>query len=68
MQITTAAVISYDVFILCNFVIPPVMESDLALHVKTFSDMFQGLTVEKCKQVAPRICYMKHDEGAIFRV
>ena len=28
------------------------MESDLAQHIKTLSDMFYGLTIEKCKQVA----------------
>ena len=28
------------------------MESDLAQHMKTLSDMFYGLTIEKCKEVA----------------
>ena len=28
------------------------MESDLAQHIKTLSDMFYGLTIKKCKQVA----------------
>ena len=45
-------VTSYDAVLLSNFVIPPAMESDLAQHIKTLSDLFCGLTIEKCKQVA----------------
>ena len=41
-----------DAVLLSNFVIPPAMESDLAQHIETLSDMFYGLTIEKCKQVA----------------
>ena len=52
MQIITTTVIGHDAVLLSNFVIPPAMESDLAQHIKTLSDMFHGLTIEKCKQVA----------------
>ena len=45
-------VTGYDAVLLSNFVIPPAMESDLAQHIKTLSDMFYCLTIEKCKQVA----------------
>ena len=45
-------VTGYDAVLLSNFVIPPAMESDLAQHIQTLSDMFYGLTIEKCKQVA----------------
>ena len=45
-------VTGYDAVLLSNFVIPPTMERDLAQHIKTLSDMFYGLTIEKRKQVA----------------
>ena len=45
-------VTSYDAVLLSNFVIPPAMESDLVQHIKTLSDLFCCLTIEKCKQVA----------------
>ena len=45
-------VTGYVAVLLSNFVIPPAMESDLVQHIKTLSDMFYGLTTEKCKQLA----------------
>ena len=45
-------VISYDAVLLSNFVIPPAMKNDLAQHIKTFSYLFHGLTLDKSKQVA----------------
>ena len=45
-------VTGYDAVLLSKFVIAPAMESDLAQHIKTLSDMFHDLTIEKCKQVA----------------
>ena len=45
-------VTGYVAVLLSNFVIPPAMESDLAQHIKTLSDMFYGFTTEKCKQLA----------------
>ena len=43
-------IISYDAILLSNFVVSPAMATDLDQPIKTSSDMFHGVGIEKCKQ------------------
>ena len=44
--------VGYAAVTLNNFVIPPAMELDLAQHIKMLGDMFHGLSLQKCKELA----------------
>ena len=44
--------VGYAAVTLANYIIPTDMESDLARHIITLADMFYGVSLEKCKELA----------------
>ena len=44
--------VEYATVTLANYIIPTDMESDLARHIITLADMFHGVSLEKCKELA----------------
>ena len=47
-----ASVVGYQSTMLHNQILPPKMEKDLAGHIIYLADMYFGLSVEKCKELA----------------